>query len=322
MKSLLDIQQDIRGLESTVKDMAVRIESINSDISELRNSAQDAQGRDFDYSRIEILAGQLHFGRHPLGKIEDGRLCQMYLEMLLQMIRLDNDFETTVNRLIFMQWLQIQAEIDWSLEELFTDACGLEASAYDEFVRMMPKKYVENFILDALIVANIGGEANREILEYIAELGCVLGITTEQISILASVASAVLCRQFGKTEREKMERVLNCAKKYGCYIDSDMLDRAVQDSREIVVQYSKDSTKHFSWEVKQRQEVRQGDLLAQYSFFREASIQIKKVTKQIKSPSSGVIYQFSDHGIIYGVLSLASDDKDEIKEWVRQKVNN
>ncbi len=322
MKSLLDIQQDIRSLESTVKDMAARIEGINSDISELRNSAQDVQGRDFDYSRIEILAGQLPFGRHLLEKIEDGRACQMYIEMLLQMLRLDYDFETTVNRLVFIQWLQIQAEIDWSLEELFTDACGLEISAYDEFVRMMPKEYVENFILDAMIVANIGGEANREILEYIAEFGCVLGITTEQISILASVASAVLCRQFGKEEREKMERVLNCAKKYRCYIDSDMLDRVMQDYREIVVQYPKDS-KSFSWKVKQGQEVRQGDLIAEYFQYSEDFFStLIRTKKTIKSPSSGVIYQFSDHCIIYGVLSLASDDKDEIKEWVRQKVNN
>lgn len=63
MKSLLDIQQDIRTLESSINDITDSIKNINSDIEELRTVNQNT---DVDYSKIELLAKQLSFGKHPL----------------------------------------------------------------------------------------------------------------------------------------------------------------------------------------------------------------------------------------------------------------
>ena len=325
MKSLLDIQQDIRNLETRMKDMASCIKTVGLEIDELRNSAEDAQNREFDYPRIAILAGRLPFGTHPLYRLKDGRARQMYLEMLLNIVRMDHEAETTINRLIFIQWLQIQSRIDWTLEELFIDACGMQTDSYKEFVGILPEQYMENFLMDALIVANIGGTANKEICEYIAEMNAMLGIQTERLRVLSSVAYAVLCRRFRQMKREEAEKILNCAQKYEFYMESDMIKNAIQMQREIVVRFTDRDRHSLKWKVKHLQEVKKGDCIAEIYNCRKESVKFYiyhgtyKMLQKIYAPSAGVIFQFSANSVDYGVISLGMDDKDLIKEWIKSK---
>ena len=55
LKSLLDIQQDVRRLENSVRDIGESIKNIYSDIDELRNADNST---DIDFSKIEVLAGR------------------------------------------------------------------------------------------------------------------------------------------------------------------------------------------------------------------------------------------------------------------------
>lgn len=325
MKSLLDIQQDIRNLESSMKEITTRISGINSDFNELRNASQSVQSRGFDYSKIVILAEKLPFGEHPLGYLEDGRACQMYLEMLLNIVRMDFDSETTVNRLIFIQWLQIQSGIDWSLEELLLDACEMQLDSYTEFIGIIPEEYVEDFILDAFIIANMGGAANREILKYLAAMSAVLGITVERVQILSAVAYVVLCRKFKTMRRKQAEKVLNCAQIYRFYMDFDVFESAMRKQRKIVVQYPDSNCLIFKWKVKQGQEVERGDCIAEvyerHSGHGKTRASEKKVSsrewKELTATSSGMLFQFKDKGIHYGVISISADSKEAIKAWVK-----
>ena len=86
----------------------MNVKTINTDIETIRNSSE---GVVLDYSKIELLAKQINFGKHPLTNLKMGA-CQIYLEMLLNIVRLDQDEESVVNRMVFIQWLQIQSRID------------------------------------------------------------------------------------------------------------------------------------------------------------------------------------------------------------------
>lgn len=219
MKSLLDIQQDIRNLESSVKEITESIRSIHSDIEEIRGSSDSVE---LDYKQIEILAGQLPFGKHPLDKLEDGRSCQFYLEMLLNIVRLDLEGENTVNRLVFIQWLQMQSKINWSLEELYMDCFTRSKELYYEYAETVDTKYRSYFMLDALIVANIGGKANREILEYIVDLSSILGITKENLQTVSVIARIVLCQNADGIAQAYLAEVCGELKKYRFYINKDI----------------------------------------------------------------------------------------------------
>ena len=67
MKSLLDIQQDIRILESNIQEITDSVKSISSDIEAIRNSSERAA---LDYSKIEVLAKRINFREHPLNKLK------------------------------------------------------------------------------------------------------------------------------------------------------------------------------------------------------------------------------------------------------------
>ena len=90
MKSLLDIQQDVRSLEKSVQEVTNLIKGINLDMEEFRTANQNT---DVDFSKIETLAKNISFGKHPIRKLSDGRACQIYLEMLLNIVRLDLEEE-------------------------------------------------------------------------------------------------------------------------------------------------------------------------------------------------------------------------------------
>ena len=129
MKSLLDIQQDIRILESNIQEITDSVKSISSDIEAIRNSSERAA---LDYSKIEVLAKRINFREHPLNKLKEERACQIYLQMLLNIVRLEPDEKIVINRMIFLQWLQIQSHIDWPLADLYRNCFKTDKQSYYE----------------------------------------------------------------------------------------------------------------------------------------------------------------------------------------------
>lgn len=319
MKSLLEVQQDIRNLESSINVITDSIRNINTDIEELRSVNQNIN---IDYMKIELLAKQLSFGKQPLDKLDDVRVRQVYLEMLLNIVRLDLEEEISLNRLVFIQWIQKESKIDWSLEDLFKDCYKIEADSYHEMVDIIPEKYRECFIVDTLIVANLGGSANKEIYEYIAGLVAILGVDKERLKTLSFVARAALCQNVGRMKKAEMHEFQKCAKMYNYYIKEDVLEHGIKSMRQIVVQLSDDEAKNFKWKVKQGQAVKKDDIVATYSKAarkRGFSYSINYVTEEVKAPSSGTIFQFRDNCINYGVLAHETDNKAAIKEWVKAR---
>lgn len=325
MKSLLDIQQDIRNLESSVKEITESIRSIHSDIEEIRGSSDSVE---LDYKQIEILAGQLPFGKHPLDKLEDGRSCQFYLEMLLNIVRLDLEGEDTVNRLVFIQWLQIQSRINWSLEELYMDCFTRSKELHYEFAEAVDTKYRRYFMLDALIVANMGGKANREVLEYIVDLSRILGITKDNLQTASLIARIVLCQNADGIARAYLAEVYGELKKYRFYINMDIIKSVKLALRDIVVALWDNETIEFRWKVRQLSRVEKGDLIATYERKMDEKELVKKKEKgirrvggtefkEIRATSSGMIFQFRDNNTNYGVIAHETDNKDSIKAWVK-----
>ena len=109
MKSLLDIQQDIRDLELSAKEITKSIRSLHTDIENIRDSSDIAE---LDYARIEMLSRQLPFGKHPLNKLEDRTCCKIYLEMLLNIVCLDLESENQSSCLSSMASNTVKGKLD------------------------------------------------------------------------------------------------------------------------------------------------------------------------------------------------------------------
>lgn len=319
MKSLLDLQQDIRNLERNIMEITCAVKEINADIENMRTANQNT---DMDYSKIELLAQNITFSKHPIDKLEDGRACQIYLEMLLNMVRLDPECEVTINRLVFIQWLQKESKLDWSLEDLYKDCFTINSDVYHEMVDAIPKKFRDYFMVDLLIVANIGGAANVEIYEYIAGIASIFGLDKNKISLLSQVAKVALCQQIVRMNKKEMDEFQIVAHSFKYYIGADLLDAGIKSMRQIVVELSDNDASNFKWKVKQGQEVSKGDVLATYrkaARTKGYSFSTDYVTEEILAPLSGTIFQFRNNCINYGVIAYENDNKDSIKAWVKER---
>lgn len=303
VKSLLDIQTEIRELENSVKIISESIRRIDNDIETLRGIDDD---NDIDYNTIEVLARHIKFGKHPLADSDDRYACKIYIEMLLNIVRQDYASEETVERLVFIQWLQKQSGIGLSLKELLKDCYQMKTDSYYEFAELIPAKLRERFVVDALIIANIAGDANKETLEYIVDLCEIIGIEKNVFRELSLVARTALCQNIGKMKGEDFDKVLKKAKFYRYYISEDILPQ-----RKIEVSVKNKEVINFKWEVKQGSKVKAGDIIATYNNFFHAF-------KEIKATSTGTIFQFKDNSTYYGVISNENDNKDSIKSWVKE----
>lgn len=95
-------------------------------------------------------------------------------------------------------------------------------------VEMIPKKYKEFFLVDALIVANIAGIANEEIYQYIADIIAVLGLSTKEVKDLAFISRVSLSKNLSGASRDELKVLKDKAKSFGHYIRNEFAEEGIK----------------------------------------------------------------------------------------------
>ena len=322
-KSLLDIQQEIRDLDNKIKSISYQISSIYDEIDEFRN--KDAIKGNLDYEMIRRMSTLFTFDKHPLNKLENIYSCQIYIEILLSLVQLDKEHQTTVNRLIFIQWVINESRLNIKLEDLFKETLNISFNTFNKLINILPKEYIEYLIVDALIVANICGQANKDILSYVVNLCIILGINRERIQNLSIVAKSIL-KQNADAE-ENLSVILSYSEKFKHYM-KDIKNNKNSFLPEIntnktlnidtfkfiqrTIAFGISNFINFTWMVNQRSDVKKGDLLVTYT--REHSFD--EISINVIAPCSGTIFLFKENGTNYGVISSDMDNIDSVKAWV------
>lgn len=311
-KSLFDIQQKIRELDGKVKEIAVSIAEIYDEIDELRNDETDS----IDYETIRLMSQHLPFGMHPLARLDDTYVCQIYLETLLSLVQADRGSGDTVNRLIFVQWLLSQTRLEPGLEELFRDSLKISSATFSEVAELIPKTYKNHLIMDALLTANICGQANNDVLIYVGNLCSILGIDKEQLRILSITAKGILKQDLGKMKKADLRQVSAQVMEFEHYLNSNLLEACLCLQRTIAVAAPDATHSNFKWKVRQKEHVKKGDVIAAYNHGRRWS---GDPLAEIKAPCAGTLFQFRIDCTNYGVIAHESDHKDSIKAWMRRR---
>lgn len=331
MKSLLDIQQDIRKLEDKVQEISEDINSINYDIDQIRNSSEIP---DIDYKKIAVLSRNISFGKHPISFLKNENAQKEYLVMLLQLIKMDKDEALTIDRMIFIHWILNQSRCDVTFEDLHIESLKIEKQRYFDLCNILTPKYKEQFVVDLLITASVGGAPNREIMSFITDMISMLGFSLDDAKSFALIAKAALCQSGNGFSRDDIFLLLSNEKKFEHYISKELLDSLKILMRSIEVSFHDDEVYDFKWKVKSLENVEKGDLIATHrqrvsaDYNRKGSRTLFSKglgnweTVNIYAANSGTIYQFRDNNTNYGVISSESDNKDSIKAWVKAKIKN
>lgn len=318
MKSLLDIQKDVKELEGIVRDAANALDEISRDIQEVRSSDGDM---DMDYDIICTMASNIPFENHPLDDLEDGYVCKIYIELLLCLIRLDGN--GVVEKLTFVQWILNKARLDITLQDAYLESMELGKEIYAEFGRLIPGDYKSQFVLDMLLVANFTGMANAESTAYIANLCAILDIEAKKVRRYSAIAKVILCQDVRSIKKADLKECEQYFKMFKNYIGKVLPRNALGIFRTIAVEVPDSDINGnsipFKWKVAQGSYVKKGEAVAVYKEAGGYLTPGKKV--EIKAKCSGTLYQFRDKCVNYGVISDASDNKDSIKAWAQQRGN-
>lgn len=315
MKSLLDLQREVRELEKNVSTIVRDLHNINSDIDVMRNTDSN---EDFDYDTIKFLANQIPFRKHPISNLQSEIVRRLYLQILLNIVCLDQNESRMNERLILIEWIRKESKIDLSLEDIYKDTCKMEKESFFDFVALTRIKYRECLIVDALVVAGVKGTANAEIYEYIAGLVEIFNIEKFRLRILAIIAKTALSQKVERMSMKEWDDFREISVSFKHYIGKDVEDIGIRDLRQIVIKLADTDVKNFKWKVKQLQEVKEGEVLATYSEQKRTKGSFFNwVEEPIISPADGTIFQFRDNCINYGVLGHKTDNKDSIKLWVK-----
>lgn len=307
MKSLLDIQQDVRNLESNVQEITKRIKALNSDIADIRNAEDDAE---YDFQKIELLARKIPFEEHPLSwlKSAGSGICQSYLELLLALVQLDPEEKKTMDRMVFIQWLQMKSGIVLSLDDLYKNTLKMNRKRYFELLELICGKYREYFIVDALIVSNITGAVNRAMYEYIADIAAVFEISLQEVKRLALIAKITLKQEEKNLGEEQKKFILAHGNEYGYYI-SEVINRI---RRNLAVKVNWENVADFYWERSTGEKIKVNDVLAYYYTLDDCR------EHEIRATVSGRIFVFRNKNTYYGVISDENDNLDAIMKWVKE----
>ncbi len=338
MKSLLDIQQDLRALEKSFGECLKAIQSISADVDMLRN--ENTASGDLEYAQFEKIADKVGIGdanaRHPICTLDAGT-SSMYLLALLNITRLDAEVEP--ERFVFIAWLLKQSRLSASLADLHAECYRLSGKFFENLAQTLPKELHERLITDALITANITGTANSEIMQYTAELCAVLELDTTAVTDCAVKAQAILGSEVHMMPIELADEILDMLYEYGEYAAvetkkavKDIIKAQLPSYRRLLVRY-RDSDAQVKWElgVLTRQ-IKKDEIIGRYSMSTGASIaaaiatlgNIYKtangiITTEIKAPCAGELFRFRDGISTYVVISHRLDDIEDIKNWAKKQ---
>ncbi len=193
MKSLEDVQQELINIEQNVQDISKSIKSLNYEVGAIKEAARKESGQNvFDFARIKELSQNIRITDHPLVRFGNAEGRQLYIEMLLNMVRLDADQEACLNRMIYLQWLADHSKAERSLEALFKESLLLTKASYAQFAKSLKDPLASVFIADALITAYISGAVAEEVKSYLEEFFAVAGFEKDKVKPIAILVKKLL----------------------------------------------------------------------------------------------------------------------------------
>lgn len=341
MKTLQELQQEVRVLEDDLRGLGTRLGQVAAGLDELRHAGDDSTGIDFD--AVRFCAKQLDFTSHPLAE-RDPDTARLYLTVLLSLARFRKEID--VNLLIFAQWILQQTKLQDTLSSLLLAGYDLGTKQLRELREHLGVNWAPMLTLDLLVGAGLSGPPDEKALEYIGELALLFQLDED---VVENMAAAARCSLRQSLEDEKKKKLVDLPGYAKIYWTKDMRNavfakqaakttaqvaattaavtasvlkgfgKALRSSgRHIDMEEKMGHGKEIFWTVSQGAQVKMGDPIAliQQWNISDASYRTRKAIANY----TGKLFQIKRDNIVYGVVSVNSNDSlDEVSHWLDLK---
>lgn len=174
-----------------IDEINKKVKEIYEELKELEESMKTEKTKEINFDYFRGAAKQNAFKDHIL-KDESEYIQKNYLYLLSSLLMFDNKEDIKNSQIMYISRL-IEGFSNKSLdiENIYSNTMIMNGSQISNCIEVI-KDYMDVFVVDSLICANIKGKANDQILEYLSEIYFIMGFKLEQINELMNLCNAIL----------------------------------------------------------------------------------------------------------------------------------
>lgn len=211
MKTIAELQQEIRDIRKELKLLDNRLDAMDKELLNYKDITSDKS----EYKRIYEIAKTMPIISHPVIK-ENVAVKNNYFAILLMVATVDDSLSD--EQLLFLQRMVLSdlnnSRLDYYLGSLGTIHRENVIYKMNEVVKT---KLSEQLLLDMMILANLSHSTSRESYEIIANIATLLNKDKQSLSDIAKTASAVL-RQNITDLVSGCEQIIYMNEQFGYYL--------------------------------------------------------------------------------------------------------
>ncbi len=210
MKTISELQQEIRLIRKDINKMDERLSVIDDELMTFKDSIQE----DTNFGHIYNLAEVMPIIHHPITSLEPKQK-SVYLGTLLMIATLEDSISD--QQLLFLQrmvmWEADRNRIDYYMVNLGKiQPDNVIYHLADEKMKTQAKY----LLLDMIIIAKLSKNCSMKSYELISDIALVLKFTKSSFSEICSVAVSILKQNYDDIPREK---IVYLNEKYGYYLN-------------------------------------------------------------------------------------------------------
>lgn len=180
-------------------DIQMRLRKIGEELTLLEGALEELKPKDKKagkdvYKNIDILAGKNPICNNRLAKEED-ILKKYYIQFLSIIANMDKrNYE---DKLLYITRLARGIGYEGDAKDIEMLGVDISNDIFENIVRFTDK-YNYNIIADGLIVADINGEAEDDVISLISGMAGYMGCSKEDMKVISTVAVCMLENEFDR----------------------------------------------------------------------------------------------------------------------------
>ena len=243
MKTIAELQQEIRLLRRELSNMDARLENLDQELLDYRDTSAGAS----QYERIYEIAKIMPELKHPI-MCNKPSIYTNYISILIMVARLEDGLSD--DQMLLLQRIVLpngnHSRLDYYMKQANDINCENIFLKMDEAIKT---KYIDNLLVDLMLLANLSSSTSSATYEMIASLATFVEKKKPNLRQLARISEAILKQDITilGTDSREILYIDGC---FGYFLHNiaewkERVQKANQSQYSKDVQYYRDTIAYF-----------------------------------------------------------------------------